>query len=84
MKKSFLLVVLFAASAAQTQNLKMISVRFPANGSIPNTIQFLCSQKYDHADCVKDATALRQTMAPYPTQMLGAWSFVLVTADEWK
>ena len=84
MKKSFLLVVLFAASAAQTQNLKMISVRFPANGSIPNTIQFLCSQNYDHADCVKDATALRQAMAPCPTQMLGAWSFVLVTADEWK
>ena len=84
MKKSFLLAVLFAACAAQTQNLKMIAVRFPANGSTPNTIQFLCSQKYDHADCVKDATALRQAMAPYPVQLLGAWSFVLVPADDWK
>lgn len=84
MKKSFLLVVLFAACAAQTQNLKMIAVRFPANGSTPSTIQFLCSQKYDRTECVKDATTLRQAMAPYPTQFLGAWSFVLVPADDWK
>jgi hypothetical protein len=83
-KKSFLLAVLFAASAAQTQNLKMISVRFPSNGSIPDVIQFLCSQKYDRAECLKDATALRQAMAPYPMQLLGAWSFVLVPADDWK
>jgi hypothetical protein len=83
-KKSFLLLVLFAACAAQAQNLKMIAVRLPANGSTPNAIQFLCSQKYDRAECVKDATALRQTMAPYPIQLLGAWSFVLVPADDWK
>ena len=83
MKKSFLLAVLFAACAAQTQNLKMIVVRFPANGSTPNTIQFLCSQKYDRTACVKDATTLRQAMAPYPLQLLGAWSFVLVPADDW-
>jgi hypothetical protein len=83
-KTSVLIAVLFAACAAQTQNLKMISVRFPANGSTPNTIQFLCSQKYDRAECVKDATALRQAMAPYPVQLLEQWSFVLVPADDWK
>ena len=84
MKTSVLIAVLFAACAAQTQNLKMISVRFPANGTTPNSIQFLCSQKYDRAECVKDATALRQAMAPYPVQLLGEWSFVLVPADDWK
>jgi len=84
MKKSFLLAVLFAACAAQTQNLKMIAVRFPANGSTPNTIQFLCSQKYDRTECLKDAITLRQAMAPYPIQLLGAWSFVLVPGDDWK
>src|SRR5271167_3048030 len=62
----------------------MISVRFPANGQTPNTIQFLCSQTYDRAECVKDATALRQAMSAYPTQLLGTWSFVLVPADDWK
>lgn len=84
MKTSVLIAVLFAAGAAQTQTLKMMSVRFPANGSTPNTIQFLCGQAYDRAACVKDASALRQAMAPYPMQLLGAWSFVLVPADDWK
>jgi hypothetical protein len=83
-KTSVLIAVLFAASAAQTQNLKLVTVRFPANGSTPNTVQFLCSQKYDRAECVKDASALRQAIAPYPAQLLGEWSFVLVPADDWK
>jgi hypothetical protein len=83
-KKGVLLVVLLAACAAQTQNLKMIAVHFPVNSSTPSTIQFLCSQKYDKTECVKDATALRQAIVPYPLQLLGAWSFVLVPADDWK
>jgi hypothetical protein len=83
-KASVLIAVLVAGCAAQTQNLKMISVRFPADGSTPNSIQFLCSQKYDRAECVKDATALRQVITAYPTQLLGAWSFVLVPAGDWK
>jgi hypothetical protein len=62
----------------------MISVRFPAIGSTPNSIQFLCSQKYDRTECVRDATALRQALAPYPLQLLEQWSFVLVPADDWK
>ena len=84
MKTTFLLAVLFAACAAQTQNLKLIAVHFPANSSKPSTIQFLCSQKYDRTECVKDATTLRQAMAQYPLQLLGPWSFVLVPADDWK
>jgi hypothetical protein len=83
-KTSVLIAVFFAACAAQTQNLKMISVRFPANSSTPNSIQFLCSQKYDQTECVRDATALRQAMARYPVQLLEQWSFVLVPADDWK
>ena len=42
------------------------------------------SQKYDRAECVKDATALRQAMASYPVQLLGEWSFVLVPSGDWK
>lgn len=84
MKSSLLIALLFAASAAQTQNLKMMAVHFPANGSIPNTVQFLCSQRYDRAECAKDATVLRAAIVPYPVQLLGEWSFVLVPADDWK
>jgi hypothetical protein len=83
-KTSVLFAVLFAAYAAQAQNLKVIALRFPANGSTPSTIEFLCSHKYERTKCVKDATALRHVMAPYPLQLLERWSFVLVAADDWK
>lgn len=84
MKIWVLIAVLFAAGAALTQNLKVVAVRFGANGSTPNPVQFLCSQKYDRVECAKDATKLRHAMTPYPVQLLGAWSFVLVPADDWK
>jgi hypothetical protein len=83
-KTSVLIAVLFAACAAQTQTLKLVAVHFGANSSTSNAVQFLCSQNYDRAECVKDATTLRQAMATYPLQLLGAWSFVLVPADDWK
>jgi hypothetical protein len=83
-KRSVLIAVLFAACAAQTQTMELVTVRFAANGSTPNAVQFLCSQKYDKAECLKDATVLRQAIATYPLQLMGAWSFVLVPADDWK
>lgn len=84
MKTSVLIAVLFAACAAQTQNLNLITLRFPQNGSTPSGVQFQCLRNYDRAVCVKDASALHQTVAPYPVQLLGEWSFVLVPADDWK
>jgi hypothetical protein len=83
-KTTVLIAVLFAACAAQTQTLKLVTVRFPTNGSTVDGTQFQCRQDYDRAACVKDATASRQALAPYPVQLLGAWSFVLVPADDWK
>ena len=84
MKTNVLIAVLFAACAAQTQILKLVTVHFPANGSTPDAVLFLCSQQYGRSECVKDTTALRQALAPYPVQLLGQWSFVLVPADDWK
>ena len=84
MKTNVLMAVLFAACAAQTQTLKLVTVHFPATSSTPNAVQLLCGQQYDKAECVKDAAALRQALAPYPVQLLGQWSFVLVPADDWK
>ena len=83
MKSTLLIAVLFAASAAQNQELKIVAVRLPANPTIPTSIQFVCSEKIQSGR-VKDATALRQAMVPYPLQLLGPWSFVLVPADDWK
>jgi hypothetical protein len=53
-------------------------------GHMPKTIQFLCTQDYNHQQCVEDAKTLRQELAPYPLARLGTWSFVLVPADDWR
>jgi hypothetical protein len=83
--KGYLLLALLSATcAAQADDLKMIAVHFPQNNRTPSTIQFFCTQRYDRAECLKDATVLRQAILPYPVQLLSKWSFVLVPADEWK
>ena len=84
MKSSFLIVVLLAASAAQTQTLKLVTTHPDGAASIPKGIQFLCTQNYDRRACLQDANALRQALGPYPLQQLGSWSFVLVPVDDWK
>lgn len=83
-KKTVLIIVLLAACAAQTQSLKLVTVHFAASGPTPNAVQFLCSQKYERAECVKVATTLRQAVAHYPVELLGAWSYVVVPAEDWK
>jgi hypothetical protein len=83
-KKLVLLAVLFAAYVAQTQNLKFMSVSLRPDGSTPASIHFYCSQDYDKAECIRDSLALRKALAPYPTYLLGEWSYYLVMADDWK
>lgn len=84
MKKYVLLAFLSATCAAQTQNLKFMTVNLRPDGSTPPAIHFFCSQDYDKSQCLKDALALREALAPYPTRLLGEWSFYLVAADDWK
>ena len=83
-KTSILIAVLVAACAAQTQNLRIVPVHLDTTVPMPKTIQFWCTQNYNHQRCVEDATTLRQALAPYPVTRLGAWLFVLVPADDWK
>jgi hypothetical protein len=81
--KPALFVVLLAATAL-TQEPKFYRVEFIPNDSIPTNIHFFCSQGYDWKDCRHDLAALRKTLAPYPLQLLGEWSFYLVLGPEWK
>jgi hypothetical protein len=83
-KTNVLIAVLFAACAAQTQTLKIITVHPDGTVPVPKGIQFLCTQNYDQQSCLHDASVLRQALAPYPLEQLGSWSFVLVPADDWK
>jgi hypothetical protein len=81
---ALLLAVLSAACGAQTENLKFMRVSLRSGCSPPTTIHFYCSQDYDKADCLKDSLALCQALAPYPTRLLGDWSYFLVKAYDWK
>jgi hypothetical protein len=79
-----LLAVLFAVSVAQTQSLQFKTVNLRSDCSTPPTIHYYCSLDYANSDCLKDSLALCHALAPYPTSLLGDWSYYLVMADDWK
>lgn len=83
MKLSLLMVVLLAATS-HAEDPKFYRVAVTGDIPIPATIHFFCSQGYDPEECLRDTTALRKALAPYPLQLLGEWSFYLVLTPNWK
>jgi len=85
-KTSLLIVVLFAACAAQAQThtIRVVPIHLDGNDNPPKGIQFFCTRDYDHQHCPQDAAALQHALAPYSLDPLGAWSFVLVPSYSWK
>ena len=84
MKLSLLIAVMFAACTAQTQTLRVVPVHLDTTVPTPKIIQFFCTQSYDQQACLKDCVALRQALAAYPLDRLGAWSFVVVPSGDWQ
>jgi len=84
LKIKLLMSLLTAVCITQGQTLRVVRVRLSENAAVSKALQFFCTQNYDRQGCWNDSLALRQSLAPYPTQQLGAWSFVLVPADDWK
>ena len=84
MKLLALFVVALAVVSVQSQEPKFYRMDSAASDSIPQTIHFFCSQGYDQRECLRDVSALRKALAPYPLELLGEWSFYLVRAAEWK
>ena len=84
MKLTALFVVLLVAVSGETQEPKFYRTELAVTDSISASIHFFCSQGYDQQECLRDVTALRKALAPYPLQLLGEWSFYLVLAPDWK
>ena len=84
MRLSFLIAVIFAACAAQTQTLRVIPARLEATGETTKSVQFFCTQDYNREECLHHALELRRALMTYPLQRLGTWSFALVPSDKWK
>jgi hypothetical protein len=84
MKTSFLIPVLFAACAAQTQTLRVVPAHVEGTGQTTNRVQFFCTQDYNRGECLQHTLELRQVLMTYPLERLGMWSFVLVPSYKWK
>ena len=84
MKPSFLIAVLFAACAAQTQTLRVVPVHLEGTGQTTKSVQFFCTQDYNRDECLQHALELRRVLMTYPLERLGMWSFALVPSDKWK
>ena len=84
MKLSFLIAVLIAACAAQTQTLRVVPVHPEGTGQTTESVQFFCTQDYNRDECLQHALELRRALMTYPLERLGMWSFVLVPSYKWK
>ena len=84
MKPSFLIAVLFAACAAQTQTLRVVPVHLEGTGQTTKSVLFFCTQDYNPDECLQHALELRRVLMTYPLERLGVWSFVLVPSFKWK
>jgi hypothetical protein len=84
MRPSFLIAVLFAACAAQTQTLRVVAVHLEETGQTTKTVQFFCTPEYNRNECLQHALDLRRVLMTYPLQRLGVWSFALVPSYKWK
>jgi hypothetical protein len=84
-KAFWLFTFLFlACGAAHSQSLRVLPVQIRGGQGFPAAIQFFCTENYSREDCKNDIFILSQTLARYPLERLGSWSFVLASADEWE
>ena len=84
MKPSFLIAVLFAACAAQTQTLRVVPVHLEGAGQTIKSVQFFCTPDYNRDECRQHALELQRVLMTYPLERLGMWSFALVPSYKWK
>jgi hypothetical protein len=84
MKPGFLIAVLLAACAAQTQTLRVVPIDLEGPAQTTKNVQFFCTQDYNRDECRQHALDLRRVLMTYPLERLGMWSFALVPSDKWK
>jgi hypothetical protein len=49
-----------------------------------STQRLVCHTGYTLNNCVQDLAVLRKTLAKYPVQLLGKWTWVAVRSQDWK
>jgi hypothetical protein len=49
-----------------------------------STQRLVCHTGYTVSNCLQDLAVLRKTLAKYPVQLLGKWTWVAVRSQDWK
>lgn len=83
MRTSWLIAVLFVSISAHAQALRVIPVSL-INDPLPKGIQFFCAENYDRQECQQHVAMLDRMLARYPIELIGNWSFVVATSNQWK
>jgi hypothetical protein len=84
MKTSFLIALLFATGAAQTQTLRVVPAHLDGTDQTAKSVQFFCTQDYNRDECLQHTLELRRVLMTYPLERLGTWSFALVPSYKWN
>ncbi|MGB7846966.1 MAG: hypothetical protein WBL63_15230 [Candidatus Acidiferrum sp.] len=85
MKAQWLFTFLFlACGTANCQSLRVLPVQIRGGQGFPAAIQFYCTENYSREDCKNDISILKRTLAHYPVEKLGSWSFILASSGEWE
>jgi hypothetical protein len=51
---------------------------------LPQPQRFVCNTGYRLNECLQQLGTLKSALAPYGTEKLGAWTWVLVKSEDWK
>jgi hypothetical protein len=46
--------------------------------------RFVCNTGYQNSECRQQLRVLQSALAPYPSQRLGTWTWILVKTPDWK
>jgi hypothetical protein len=75
---------MFIVSAlAQAQSIRVTPVTTDPMDRATG-LRFYCAEGYNSTSCREDVLKLRTELARHPVAVMGQWSFVLVSSDQWK
>ena len=71
-------------ATTQAQTIRILPVVSKSSDGLPANVRFFCEKDYSRNRCVEHIAKLKQELARYPIEELGAWSFVIAPSERWK
>jgi hypothetical protein len=80
----FFIALSFPAVLAGTPPKEHLATLDVAEIFVSKGQQFSCSTDYSERDCIRQLSALRDQLAVYHADSLGAWTWIIVSSAKWK